>query len=78
MNKIICITCEREMKPVENGVTVSECDNDLEPYKIWHADLLECPVCKTRVISRFADRPFLQRPDDRLVEESVQAEYRFQ
>ena len=77
MTKVVCVECEEEMKPEENGVDVLERGGDGKPYKMWKADVLECPGCGRRVVSGFADNPFLQRPDDDLTKAASSAAIRF-
>jgi len=48
--KTICLKCNTEYVPLKNGVYVCEVA-DFGPYKIWHADIIYCPVCKDTVIS---------------------------
>ena len=76
-NIIVCVECEEEMEREKSGVVVSELGEDCKPYKLWNADRLKCPNCGTRVITGFADRPMLQRPDEQLVEKSKLAEHKF-
>lgn len=59
--KTVCLKCSREMKVDEIGVHVLELDAQGKPYKLWHADVLECPKCSRRVVCRFADRPISQQ-----------------
>ena len=77
INKVVCVECGQEMKVKEVGVEVSEHGGDSKPYKVWSADLLECPNCEKQVIAGFADRPSLQRPDERLDEASALCVYHF-
>lgn len=42
----------REMSPKKNGVYVIEMA-DFGPYKVWMADLWECPRCAYQVIAGF-------------------------
>lgn len=77
MNRVVCVECEEEMKPEENGVDVSELGGDGKPYKMWKADALRCPGCGTYVVTGFADNPFMQRPDERLRAASLLAMLRF-
>ena len=58
MRKPICVKCEVEFVRVKSGVLVRELfQQNKEIYKVWSADLLECPGCGSRVISDFAYQP---------------------
>ena len=57
----ICVKCETELRPEENGVTVAEMFQDNEKvYKLWEADIWWCPVCGFKVVIGFANNPFKQ------------------
>lgn len=52
-NAVLCLDCNVEYVPWRNGVKVLEtCLND-QPYKLWNADLLQCPGCGHQVVARF-------------------------
>lgn len=58
---MICVNCQVEMKVDTVGALVQELfQNDTKVYRIWPADLMKCPGCGIRVISRFADKPMVQ------------------
>ena len=62
MPRIVCVKCEVKFKPKRNGVHVVETfgvGSD-EPYKLWQADLWECPQCGAEVVSGFANREYAQ------------------
>lgn len=77
--KLICTNCGREMRPKKIGVRVLELiemdqvTEDREPYKIWSADLMECPQCKMTIVSRFGNTPLTEhfQPGFQLVLENV-------
>lgn len=57
----ICVACQIEMRWTENGVYVLEMAQSVGGvYKIWMADLCQCPLCSVQVIARFADRPYAE------------------
>ena len=57
MRRPICVKCRIEFRPVENGVTVVDMfSQPPKPYRMWQADLFECPICKTQIVSGFADK----------------------
>jgi len=49
--------CGRFMSVLKNGVTVEELQGDGTAYRLWDADLVECPECGVRVISGFGRLP---------------------
>jgi len=61
MPKMVCTKCEREFKPKRNGVHVHELmKNDTAIYKIWDADLWECPDCNSEVVAGFGRVPMAE------------------
>jgi hypothetical protein len=56
MPKIVCTQCQCEFRPKKNGVWLTEMA-EFGPYRVWAADLWECPGCGTQVISGFANEP---------------------
>ena len=63
MMKEICVKCNKQLKVVKVGVNVVE-RAEFGDYRLWAADLLECPNCKHQVVSRFAERPQIEHYDD--------------
>ena len=58
MSKVICVKCNRQMRPEHNGEIVLENHSDYTtPYKLWMADLYKCPVCGIQVVTGFASNP---------------------
>jgi hypothetical protein len=57
--------CGRFMRVKKNGVTVEELTEKGEPYKLWHADLMECIECGVEVIGGFGKGPLAEhwQPD---------------
>jgi len=49
----VCVKCEREMELKEMGVLVEEHRGQDLPYKIWEADLRECPGCGFQILAGF-------------------------
>jgi hypothetical protein len=47
--KPVCLSCSREYKVERVGVRVVEMLDDDRPYRLFHADLLRCPVCKHQI-----------------------------
>ena len=61
MSKIICVKCEVEFRPEENGVHVHELMRaDTAIYKIWDADLWKCPRCGILIVAGFGQKPFAE------------------
>jgi hypothetical protein len=52
--------CGRFMRVKKNGVTVEELGEDGAPYKLWDADLFECPECGVEIISGFGRTPMAE------------------
>lgn len=49
-----CVDCKTGYVPLKNDILVLETmDNRMQPYKLWAADLLQCPKCKHRLITGF-------------------------
>ncbi|OGO11453.1 MAG: hypothetical protein A2Y53_00100 [Chloroflexi bacterium RBG_16_47_49] len=65
MSKLVCVNCEVEYRAKTNGVLVIETAS-FGAYKVWQADLLECPVCLNKIVGGFANIPLRQdhyKPD---------------
>lgn len=59
--KRCCVSCQTYLAVAENGVIVLETmDNGYTPYKIWMADLFECPDCHYQLISGFGLQPIAE------------------
>ena len=59
MKRPICVKCQIPFRNIKSGVSVIDMfSSPSKPYKIWHADLFECPICKVQIVNGFADRPF--------------------
>ena len=58
-HKPVCVECEVDMRPFKNGVALL--DMALwGPYKIWEADLWQCPICGHEVIVGFGEQPIYE------------------
>lgn len=51
-----CVECQTYYAAKKNGVNVLETLEDGTPYKVWHADLLECPDCGKQVVKGFGSQ----------------------
>jgi len=59
MPKLVCTTCQTELKPSHNGTLVIEMAS-FGPYKVWYADCWKCPGCGYEVSAGFAEQPLRQ------------------
>ncbi len=57
---VACVECKTYMRPRTNGVDVLETFEDYRPYKIWKADLLECPDCGKQIINGYGNGPIAE------------------
>ena len=55
----LCIKCKVSYVTIKQGVTVEE-TADFGSYKLYEADLKECPKCKNRIIAGFAKEHFAE------------------
>lgn len=69
----ICVKCECELRPDENGVGLLDMFNpsdkpDPQPYQIWDADLYKCPKCGYEVVVGFGNNAVAHHfdPDEEL------------
>ena len=63
-SNVLC-GCGRFMRVKQNSVTVEELLEDGAPYKLWDADLWECPECGVEIVTGFACEPLAEhyQPD---------------
>ena len=66
---VLCVACGVVMRVKQNSVTVEELMSDDEPYKLWDADLFECPVCGVEVITGFGRLPIAEHYQPRYAEQ---------
>lgn len=71
----ICVPCEEEMQRIRSGVVVEEHMGDGKPYKIWFADLWECPKCHHQCLFGFGNRPVAQHFDSDYLEMQKDVEF---
>lgn len=58
--KVICVKCQTELRIAEGGIGVAVVEMAFDPpapYKVWMADLLECPGCGMQVAGNFGNGP---------------------
>lgn len=67
MSGLACIKCRVFLVPKRNGIVVEEgrpLTNDKDgpwgPYKLWSADLAECPVCGFQLAVGFPRTPLAE------------------
>ena len=77
MPKIVCVKCEVEYKPEENGVVVEEMAS-FGSYKLWQADLVKCPKCGNEIIAGFGNENFAEhyQPDYKEILKSYPKTYK--
>src|SRR5437016_290576 len=73
---MICVKCQRFFRVKKNGVKVEELrprsseskpgkPEEWAPYKLWYADLYECPGCGFETIGGFGMEPIVEHYEDR-------------
>jgi DNA-directed RNA polymerase subunit RPC12/RpoP len=72
MPTIICAKCNKKMVNIKSGAKVIECTEDGMPYKIFNADVMECPKCQFRVCNT-AIQPFTEHWIDNFARHLQQA-----
>jgi len=57
MNTIdeFCVSCRRKMRVAKVGQEVLELDERGEPYRLMTGDVLRCPECDYKVVTRFGN-----------------------
>jgi hypothetical protein len=48
-----CAGCKVKFRPRKNDIRVLETMDDGRPYRVWCADLWECPDCGTQLIAGY-------------------------
>ena len=56
MPKLVCVTCQTELKPFCNETLVVEMAS-FGPYKVWNADTWKCPGCGFEIVAGFGQQP---------------------
>lgn len=52
-----CVACKTGYVPLKNDIVVLETmDEQMQPYKLWCADMVECPRCRHRIIVGFGSK----------------------
>jgi hypothetical protein len=55
----MCAKCHIELHCKQNGVYVMEYAGQL-PYKLWEADLWDCPGCGAEIVVGFGSKPLAE------------------
>jgi hypothetical protein len=63
IHRPVCVKCETEMEPEKNGVGVLD-HASFGPYKIWMADMWQCPVCKVQIVIGFGHGPLAEHYEE--------------
>lgn len=66
MRRPICVKCQTELRPLENGIAVIDMAwQSPKPAAVIQADLYECPGCKAQIVSGFAEQPLAEHYQDK-------------
>ncbi len=59
---VCCSACRVSYRPLKNDIVVVETmDKEMkQPYRLWCADLVACPICKHRLITGFGVKHFAE------------------
>lgn len=68
MPKLVCVTCQTELRPKESGVYVVEMAS-FGPYKFWRADSWACPGCAVEIVGAFAAYPIAEHYQPRFADQ---------
>jgi hypothetical protein len=64
MRGLACVQCKKFLRIVKNGVNIEEGmptrGDEWGPYKLWKADLYECPECKVQLACGFGQGPIAE------------------
>jgi hypothetical protein len=82
MPKPACVKCRRFFRPKKNGFVLTEgmpadgvsnpeygALEGWQPYKVWLADLWECPGCGVQIVSGYAPHPLAERHESNFASE---------
>ena len=59
-----CVQCLTLLRPRKNDVCVHITMNDGSAYKLWQADLWECPDCGNQVLMGFGNRHWAEHYEE--------------
>lgn len=64
MAGLVCLRCRKFLRVKTNGVALEEGmphgDDTWGPYKLWQADLYECPSCGFQLVAGFGLKPIAE------------------
>ena len=64
MPKLTCVRCRPYFKPKKNAIAVEEGmprgDGVWGSYKLWQADLWECPGCGAQLVTGYGRNPIAE------------------
>jgi len=59
-----CAPCKTKLRPRKNEIIVEETFEDGRPYRVWAADLWECPDCGHQLILGYGKEPLAEHFED--------------
>ncbi len=59
-----CVPCKTMLRPRKNDVCVHITDNDGSNWKLWQADLWECPDCGHQSLLGFGQQAWAEHYQD--------------
>lgn len=61
----VCVQCQAPFGVKRLGVWVIETAGEpIRPFRIWRADLFQCPICGREILGRFSHEPVTETQDD--------------
>lgn len=76
-HKAICVRCETSYRPRKNDIRVLETMDGERPYRIWCADLWECPSCGQQIIAGFGALHIAEHYEEDFAEQAEKCFYTF-
>lgn len=59
---IVCVQCQARMGVKRMGVAVVETAGiPAKPWRLWRADLLQCPICGKELLAHFSHEPVAEQ-----------------
>jgi hypothetical protein len=68
----ICVNCNQEMRCSKNRRVVHDPKAGAFPETYWIGDEYECPVCKNKIVTGFAQKEFMREEVERIVPEDME------
>ena len=61
----VCVQCQARMSVKRMGVAVVEtAGNPAKPFRLWRADVIQCPICGKEILSHFSHEPAAEQHHD--------------